>query len=375
MNACSCNILLATAVLLAASSIPGGIAEAADGPAFTSRTGGFLTKSDRRAPSAGDNRVSGLVDKLCARTATSSRRSCPAGVHGGVGAADDVSAGLPHLRLNIILRQMSNAVVSGSGVDSLGLLQEPWATWKIVSTAADVSIPAPAAEGFGLPVPPPGATWGDIPHANGLFQGIIHNGCIGPAPTFDLTLDSNVYRPSSNQIFGQVHLVDSVQGPGYYNFKYTIRATDESGNVSDFVFSGDADAFCTGQSELAAGMVGGFEAAFTTTTVASQRLDSGSLRTPEYITQADIDRAGGRHKVFVPGIGNVYVMGLKPSSTGKTCAVSVETVIKAAQLSPPPVGVHFWWHLTEHDCGPNEPLRECCGLPFGGGCYVLVLAT
>jgi hypothetical protein len=169
---------------------------------------------------------------------------------GGWQGPGGITAGLKHLRLNIILKEMQNVVVSGSGVDSLGAFQEPWATFKIVSTAADDSIPAAADAPFGLPVPAPGDTWSDIPHANGLFQGIIENGCMGAPAAFDLTLDSSVFRPSTGVVFGDVHLVDGVDGHGYYNFKYTITAEDEDGNVSDFIFSGDADSFCTSQSTL-----------------------------------------------------------------------------------------------------------------------------
>ena len=142
-------------------------------------------------------------------------------------------------------------MVEGSGVDSLGANQDPWATFKIVSAAANVSIPTPAAPAYALPVPLPGDDpWIDIPEPNALFQGIIWNGCVGIPATFDLTLDSSIYRISTGEVFGSVHLVDEVEGHGYYNFKYTIRATDEDGNVSDFVFSGDADSVCTTQANF-----------------------------------------------------------------------------------------------------------------------------
>lgn len=187
--------------------------------------------------------------KLCALAAGRSPVRCPSGVI-DAGASDQIAANLPHLRLNIILRDTSNVVVSGSGVDSLGPFQEPYADFEIESTTATVSIPTAADGPFGLPVPAPGDTWSDQQFANGLFQGIIENGCLGSPATFDLTLDSSIFRTSTSETFGSVHLADSVQGPGYYNFKYTIRATDESGNVSDFVFSGDADSYCTSQSNF-----------------------------------------------------------------------------------------------------------------------------
>ena len=242
---------LAASVMLAGLSTHEGVAQNSS-VTLTSKPAGFLTRSDRRAHTVIDSDASALVDSLCARAARDSRQKCPSSLKGGAGSPgpDEITAGLPHLRLNIILREMRNVVVSGSGVDSLGALQEPWATFKIVSSSADDSIPAPADPPYGLPVPAPGDTWSDIPHANGLFQGIIVNGCVGPAATFDLTLDSSIFRISTNENFGDVHLVDAVDGHGYYNFKYTIRATDEVGNVSDFVFSGDADSFCTSQSAL-----------------------------------------------------------------------------------------------------------------------------
>lgn len=231
------NFLLAFVFMLTALS--GRESVAGSMTSFTAQPGGFLTFS------GGDSR-GGLIESLCARAKRGFELNCPPGTRRGPSAIDKFSAGLPHLRLNIILRDMRNVVVSGAGVDSLGTFKEPWATWKIVSNHADVTLPAPADEAYGLPVPPPGEIW-DVPHANIIFQGLILNGCIGTPATFDLTLDSSVFRISSGEVFGDVHLVDSVQGYGHYNFKYKLRATDEAGNASDFIFSGDADSFCTAQ--------------------------------------------------------------------------------------------------------------------------------
>ena len=154
------------------------------------------------------------------------------------------------MRLNIIIWEMQNVVVSGSGVDSLGLFNEHWTTIKIGSSAADDSLPEPGDK-YDLALPYPGET-AVFPstHSITLYRGIIENGCVGTPATFDLTLDSSVWRFGSGEVFGEVHLVDEVEGHGYYNFEYTIRATDEDGNVSDFIFRGDADSFCTSQLDL-----------------------------------------------------------------------------------------------------------------------------
>jgi hypothetical protein len=64
-------------------------------------------------------------------------------------------------------------------------------------------------------------------------------------------LDTEVHNLSlDNQASGEIHLVDAVQGHGYYNFKFTVHATDQAGNQSDFIFSGDADSFCTASADI-----------------------------------------------------------------------------------------------------------------------------
>jgi len=246
------GVLVAATIVLAALSGRNAVVRASSrGSLEVVRQTRFLTKANRPVSETAPSRSGGFVAQLCAGAARLTRLRCPSDVRSGPVApppADDLAASLPNLRLNIVLGAMQNVVVSGTGVDSLGAFQEPWATFKIVSTAANQSIPQPAEDPYGLPVPAPGMSFDEIPHANGLFQGIIENGCLGTPATFDLTLDSSVYRVSSGAVFGQVHLVDAVNGPGYYTFRYTVRASDEAGNVSDFVFSGDANAFCTAKS-------------------------------------------------------------------------------------------------------------------------------
>lgn len=191
----------------------------------------------------------GLKNMLCASGAYHRKISCPGPLSKGQ-RGGGFTAKIPHLRLNIILHRMKNTIVSGTGIASLGAFEEPWWDVKIESAAADSSIPLFNAPAVGLPVPPPGETW-SVPHANVIYQGIIRNGCQGsPKATFDLAMQSRIFRVSSGQAFGEVSMDDNLTGPGDYGFKYTIRATDEFGNVSDFKFVGHADAFCTGKSSL-----------------------------------------------------------------------------------------------------------------------------
>jgi hypothetical protein len=167
----------------------------------------------------------------------------------------EVGAFLPHLRLNILLERMENKLVSGQGVaiDQSNPVQFLSATWKIQSNAATVQIPAPADDGFELPAPNPGEVWPVGEFANGLYQGIIINGC-HPTTVFDVKLVSAILKNPGvvgpGDMLGQVQLQDAVVGNGFYVFLYTIRATEPGVGVSDFIFSGDARAFCTNQTSL-----------------------------------------------------------------------------------------------------------------------------
>jgi hypothetical protein len=188
----------------------------AAGASFAARPSGFLTPSTQLAPSAG---------------------------------GDKLSAGLPHLRLEIVLTEMEHFALAGNGVVSYGY---PEASVKIASNAADASIPAPAAAPLEFPTPTSNHIWHLEQNAtvyasiNPLYVGIIENGCLGAPAMFDLTLDGTIAVPGG-EVIGEVHLADSVFGPGYYDMEYTVRATDADGNVSDIVFRGHATSTCTSQ--------------------------------------------------------------------------------------------------------------------------------
>ncbi len=370
------NTVVLASVLLCGLSAQAAVSGTTDGPrTITARSGGFLTPSERRAPRSADDRSGGLVDKLCARTAGNSPVRCPASVE-GPGASDTITAGLPHLRLNIILREMRNVVVSGSGVDSLGLFQEPWATFKIASTTADVSIPAPGDPPYGLPVPAAGDTWSDIPHANALFQGIIENGCLSNAATFDLTLDSSIYRTSTGQTFGGVHLADSVEGHGYYNFKYTIRATDEAGNVSDFVFSGDADSYCTSQSSFSSKSGSGVKIATDSLATGAAANSCASMTVGElasapasdFITQEEMDRSPRGYELNVPGVGVVLVTDPLKRIGGSPCRTHKPSLISAVAANPPTAASPSWINLSIY----NYSGGIFCACPKNGACYRMI---
>lgn len=208
---------LAVGALLFAMAAPDAMASGSEKRSLTSRSGGFLTESAHHAPSA---------------------------------AGGKLAAGLPHLRLDITLTEMENVVIAGSGVVGYAY---PRASVKIMSNAADSSSPAAAGPALEFPAPSSGHVWqlANNPtfaaSVNPLFVGVIENGCLGAPAMFDLTLDSTIELPNHGEVVGQVHLADTVFGPGHYNLEYTVRATDADGNVSDINFKGHAESYCTGQ--------------------------------------------------------------------------------------------------------------------------------
>ena len=208
--------MLIAGALLIAMTAPEAMAAGA-GAKITSGQNGFLTQSSQLATSGGSGQL---------------------------------TAALPHLRLDVVLTEIQNVAVAGAGVVGFAY---PHASVKIASKAAAVSIPAAADPPREFATPTAGNTWhlADNPafaaSVNPLFVGVIENGCGGAPAMFDLKLDSKILAPSAKAVLGEVHLADSVFGAGQYNLEYTVRASDGAGNVSDITFRGHAQSYCTGK--------------------------------------------------------------------------------------------------------------------------------
>lgn len=162
---------------------------------------------------------------------------------GGFPPIDDVAATLPaHLRVSFILQQMENEIVSGGGVDI-----PCWARWETHSSAATEEF----GDGgpFSLPAPGPGEIW-PIPHANGIYDALVEDGC-GNTPVFPVEFHSSVGEMEDilapYVLIGQFDAVDdtTLQPNGFWTFFYTIRATGTNGGVSDFKFRGIVSVTCT----------------------------------------------------------------------------------------------------------------------------------
>jgi len=152
-----------------------------------------------------------------------------------------IAADLPHLRMDLVLKRIENKVISGLGV---GNLEPPppfyAATWQFSSIAATDQVQPLAS----LPVPDPGATSDLEPGTSVMYSGVIANGC-SPLTLFDVSGFTTIVTTDPDAEFGTLNLSDTVTGNGYYNFWYAVRATHAHGE-SDFVFSGDANVYCTG---------------------------------------------------------------------------------------------------------------------------------
>lgn len=233
-----------------AFAIPIALAALSAVPLDTQKPAGFLRPAHK--PNLFATRLDPVSDRLCRSLAAFARVSpCPATLTFRLGPVnfqppEIVAADLPHLKLDIILGPMENRLVSGAGVaiDQGEPFELLYANWLIQSDDADVQVPE--EDGYGLPAPNPGQVWPSPPFANGLYQGIILNGC-SSTTVFDLTLDSSVTKNGAT--LASVHLSDTVVGNGFYVFAYNILASDADG-TSNFIFRGDVRAYCTAQNTI-----------------------------------------------------------------------------------------------------------------------------
>jgi len=161
----------------------------------------------------------------------------------GLSPTDDVVAPLPaNLRVSFVLQQMENEIVSGNGVDT-----QCWARWETHSPVATQENEGGGP--FTLPAPGPGEIWA-IPHANGIYDALVQDGC-GNTPVFPVEFHSSVGEMedilSPYVQIGEFGAVDetTLKPNGFWTFSYTIRATGTNGGVSDFKFKGVVSVTCT----------------------------------------------------------------------------------------------------------------------------------
>lgn len=96
--------------------------------------------------------------------------------------------------------------------------------------------------------------------------------------------------------------------------------------------------------------------------------DLRSLKRSEMISQGDVERSPRGYRLSVPGVGNIYVKGLRTPRGSKECHVHEPSLVKLLAADPPAPLQTKWMQLTIYDC----PWGTCCLGPLGGGCYVIV---
>lgn len=94
----------------------------------------------------------------------------------------------------------------------------------------------------------------------------------------------------------------------------------------------------------------------------------------DWLSQAEIDAAGGSYRLALPRGGVVYVKELRPGSgsTTSTCLAqkaSIATLAADAFAALPPTAQTTWLRMQLYDY-PELGLRGCIGL--GAGCYIIV---
>lgn len=316
----------------------------AAGVSLTTRSNGFLTPSTQLTPSTGGAKF---------------------------------SAGLPHLRLEIVLTEIENIAIAGIGVSGDGY---PLASVKIASAAADASTPAPAAPALEFPTPTSDHIWRLEQNAtvyasiNPLYVGIIENGCLGAPAMFDLTLDGTI-AVSEGEVVGEVHLTDSVFGSGYYNMEYTVRAADSQGNVSDIVFRGHAASTCTAQQP--GGLISTKRVAISANTAIFQPAQGGAARADSVTCRpatsnwcangfqiACDTQNGGLSTEPDGGITCTYPEYEESSTSDSKVALSLVKPLELGFRLPSTTRTAAWVSLTCH--GNCDAFAQSCSKAGGG---------
>lgn len=160
----------------------------------------------------------------------------------GPGPIDDKAIELPpHVRVTLLLTELSHTVVSGGGVDV-----PTWASWESHSPEATQER---YDEPVSLPMPAAGETWPLDYHSFVFYDGLVEDGC-GNTPEFPISLDSWIEEQehfgAPFVLIGQTSISSStIQPNGVWVFSYTIRAVGSNGGVSDYTLSGKVTATCT----------------------------------------------------------------------------------------------------------------------------------
>lgn len=200
----------------------------------------FLTRLPARfvapAPTTGFCGQLALAGRRCPPVLVYSGRS-----YGGLLPTIDpaLKADLPHVRVSMVLQEIANVIVAGGGVAIAGL--NPHVEWTTTGSAASVEQGGP----YGYTLPGPGVTWNDFGPHNILYDALQFNTCdsFGAFP-----IQHDAVIENSGVSIGAFNGVDNttVNHTGFYNFRYTVRARDARGGVSDFRFSGKVNATCSG---------------------------------------------------------------------------------------------------------------------------------
>jgi hypothetical protein len=157
-------------------------------------------------------------------------------------------ANLPNVRVSLLIQDIANVVVSGSGVDTIADngAGEVFVDWSTTGLPADEENGGP----YGWGLPDPGETWENLSHPGGgggllVYDALVFGACGGPL-SFHIAHTASI--EDNGLVIGQFDGSDNstLDETGFYNVNYTARADDGMGNVSDFVFSGKVNVTCSG---------------------------------------------------------------------------------------------------------------------------------
>lgn len=245
-------LLLAMALTACSAIQTNERSEGVPRPAYAGREVRFLRPLDVKFVLS---RTDPMRPQLCRQLPGHSQ--CPPILTGGWTAGGGIptiepafQADLPNVRASFVVQDISNEVVAGGGVETMGG-DVSFVNWFTTSTAADVEQTGP----FAWSLPEPGETWQDISHFGGgggllIYDALVLNAC-NTFSSFPIEHTVTIVRQDGTEL-GEFQGIDNstLDATGFYNLSYSVRAEDEDGGVSDFHFSGKVNVTCSGLNSL-----------------------------------------------------------------------------------------------------------------------------
>jgi hypothetical protein len=161
-----------------------------------------------------------------------------------------VTTNLPHLHVMFTLQDLANTLVAGNGIGGDGETVD--LRFEVDSSVSSSEWPT-VFVGLAVGWLDPGVS---NPYYSILWQSVILNGCVDPPPVIPVHFKNSISvlsggMPTEVEAVGLFEADDntSLVPTGFWNFEYTVHASDSEGDASDIRVRGKASVVCSARDE------------------------------------------------------------------------------------------------------------------------------